>query len=50
MDTDLEDYWTEYRIIQEAKLLDDYLQEELNGHQGEGNEHISTFLWVLLKI
>lgn len=47
MDTDLEDYWTEYRIIQEAKLLDDFLQEELNAQNGEEADGLGEAEWLV---
>ncbi|XP_075229593.1 rho GTPase-activating protein conundrum [Lycorma delicatula] len=47
MDADLEDYWAEYRIIQEAKLLDDYLQEELNGPSGEEIDGLDEAEWLV---
>lgn len=31
---DFQDYWNEYRIIQETKLLDDYLDEEYGSRDG----------------
>ncbi|RZF43448.1 hypothetical protein LSTR_LSTR001709 [Laodelphax striatellus] len=47
MDADLEDYWAEYRIIQEAKLLDDFLNEESNVASGEDADGLDEAEWLV---
>ena len=40
---DFQDYWNEYRIIQETKLLDDYLDEEYGSRDGMSLLFISHY-------